>query len=133
MYISLEDRGAVFSILKNWPERRIKVRRPYSKSRHTLRHTVLPACAFCIPGQAAWGRDLGLSTLVAAAEHSQLRTKLPTSARNVTASPAQAICLTDGSRVGTRFDMGVQVWLAIAVVILLAVAAWAQSGARLRA
>lgn len=43
MYISLEDRGAIFSILKNWPERRVK-----------------------------------------------------------------AICLTDGSRVGTRFDMGVQ-------------------------
>lgn len=25
MYISLEDRGAIFSILKNWPERRVKV------------------------------------------------------------------------------------------------------------
>ncbi len=24
MYLSLEDKGSVFSILKNWPERRIK-------------------------------------------------------------------------------------------------------------
>lgn len=34
MYISLEDRGAIFSILKNWPERRVKVR----------------ACVSCRPG-----------------------------------------------------------------------------------
>ena len=44
MYLSLEDKGSVFSILKNWPERRVK-----------------------------------------------------------------AICLTDGSRVGTLWDLGVQV------------------------
>ena len=95
MYLSLEDKGSVFSILKNWPERRIKVGAPTCLQGVAMRSAGLSCslcrgctCQQCTPCSAGWvgGQEGGAP-----------------------APPLQAICLTDGQSVGHLGDLGVQV------------------------
>lgn len=107
MYISLEDRGAVFSILKNWPERWVGP----SCSQERMPECWRSMHASLVPQPAAaWARwvpcllrHTALRS-VASFASSEMHPLLRPARRRV-----KAICLTDGSRVGTRFDMGVQV------------------------